>query len=109
MANTFSITCTSTSAYDKALFKSLIGIVGRGNGTEWIYSDSSKADVVIVDTDDRSNLALLRQYEHKAVVSYASADRRLPNTFSLPKPARARELMQLLASIRARLEASNAA
>lgn len=64
MANTFSITCSSTSAYDKALFKSLIGIVGRGQGTEWVYSDSRQADVVIVDTDDRSNLALLQHYRH---------------------------------------------
>ena len=50
------------------------------------------------------NLAALKS-KPRAVVTYASPDRTLvPNTFALTKPARARDLMEVLSSIQTRLE-----
>jgi len=102
----YSISCSSMSERDVALIKSLIGIVGRNNGVEWVYSEGPDADVLIVDTDVRSGLSALKT-KPRALVAYASADKTLiPNTFALTKPARARDLMEVLASIHTRLHGS---
>lgn len=105
----YSISCSSMSERDVALIKSLIGIVGRSNGVEWVYSESPDADVLIVDTDERSGLTALKASKPKALVAYATPDKTLiPNTFALTKPARARDLMEVLASIHTRLDGSHA-
>lgn len=99
----YSITCSGLNERDIALFKSLIAIVGRGQGVEWVYSEGPEADVVIIDTDGRNTLSSLKT-KPRAIVAYASPDRTLiPNTFALTKPARARDLMEVLASIQGRL------
>lgn len=104
MSSKYSITCSAMSERDVALIKSLIGIIGKSQGAEWVYSEEPEADVVIIDTDGRGNLAALKA-KPRAVVTYASPDRTLvPNTFALTKPARARDLMEVLSSIQTRLE-----
>lgn len=105
MSVKYSITCAFTDEREVALIKSLVGIVGKGAKAEWFYSDSPDADVVIMDADAQNRPAGLTGHRPKAVVAYAEPDKTLiPNTFALTKPARARELMELLAGIQARLE-----
>jgi fructose-specific component phosphotransferase system IIB-like protein len=89
---------------DVALIKSLLGIVGKGQGAEWVYSESDTADVVIVDTDNRGSLSALKS-KPRVIITYASPDSTLvPNAIFLAKPARARELMEVLTSVQAKLE-----
>jgi hypothetical protein len=104
MSCKYSITCAAMNERDVALIKSLIGIVGRGQEAEWVYCETPDADVVIIDTDVRGTTGLLKERKPRAVVAYASPDKTLiPNTFALTKPARARELMEVLTSIHARI------
>ncbi|MDQ8036323.1 MAG: hypothetical protein REI12_02805 [Pedobacter sp.] len=94
----YSITCSGMNERDVALIKSLIGIVGKSQGAEWVYSEEDGADVVIIDTDAHKPGAL--KVKPRAIVAYASPDKTLiPNTYALAKPARARDLMEVLASI----------
>lgn len=103
MSLKYSITCSSMGDRDVALIKSLLGIIGKAGGVEWVYSDDPAADVVIIDTD-ATRVSSLKEHKPKAVVAYASPDKTLiPNTFALYKPARARDLMEVLASVQARL------
>lgn len=107
MSHKYSITCSAMDERDIALIKSLIGIVGKGNNVEWVYSDAAEADVVIVDTDANNYRDGLGSCKPRAVVAYATPDKTLiPNTFSLTKPARARELLEVLGGIQSRLVAS---
>lgn len=109
MSFKYSITCASMNERDVALIKSLIGIIGRGQGAEWVYSETLDADVVIVDTDARGHLNALKDRKPRAIVAYATPDKTLiPNTFALTKPARAREFMDVLTSIQARLATTTA-
>lgn len=90
--------------HDIALIKSLVGIVSKGSKTEWVYSEDANADVVIVDADGPGFRSKLTGHTPKAIVAYADPDRTLiPNTFALTKPARARELMEVLEGIQTRL------
>jgi hypothetical protein len=74
---------------------------------EWVYSDSPDADVVIMDADAPARSSGASGHKPKAVVAYADPDKTLiPNTFALTKPARARELMEVLTDIHARLGAA---
>ncbi len=94
----YSITCAGMSERDVALIRSLVGIVGKTQEVEWVYSEAPEADVVIIDTDTHRPGALT--VRPRAIVAYASPDKTLiPNTFALGKPARARDLMDVLASI----------
>lgn len=103
MSLKYSITCSGMSERDVALIKSLLGIVGKVAGVEWVYSDEPGADVVILDTD-ASRVSSLKEHKPKAIVAYASPDKTLiPNTFALYKPARARDLMEVLTSVQGRL------
>lgn len=98
----YSITCSGMNERDTALIKSLVGIVGKSEGAEWVYSDEPEADVIIIDTDAHRPSAL--KTKPRAIVAYASPDKTLiPNTFALGKPARARDLMEVLASIHSSL------
>lgn len=105
----YSISCSAMNEHDVALIKSLIGIVGRSNGVEWVYCEDANADVLIVDMDERSGQAAMKASTPKALVAYASADKTLiPNTFALMKPARARDLMEVLGSIHNQLGSGTA-
>lgn len=108
MSNKYSITCSAMDDHDTALIKSLIAIVGKSHDVEWIYSDTADADVVIVDTDAGGPVTSLSPHKPRAVVAYATPDKTLiPNTFALTKPARARELMEVLGGIQSRLGTSS--
>lgn len=109
MSVKYSITCSFSDEREVALIKSLVGIIGKGSKAEWFYSDSPDADVVIMDADAQGRSSGLNGHKPKAVVAYAEPDKTLiPNTFALTKPARARELMEVLADIQARLETTAA-
>jgi hypothetical protein len=102
MSLKYSITCSAMNERDVALIKSLLGIIGKVAGVEWVYSEEPNADVLIVDTD-ATRLGNL-SHKPKAIVTYASPDKTLiPNTFALYKPARARDLMDVLTSVQERL------
>lgn len=90
MSSKYSISCSSMNEHDVALIKSLLAIVGKNPGAEWVYSESpSAADVVIMDTDSQKPAGLT--VKPRAIVAYATADQTLiPNTYALQKPARAR-------------------
>jgi hypothetical protein len=91
---------------DTALVKSLFGIIGKGQGAEWTYVDDPEADVVIIDPEVRGGRSALRQGVARAVIVYASPDQTLvPNTFVLSKPARARDLLDVLAQVHQKLAA----
>ncbi|HQV40620.1 MAG: hypothetical protein IT466_09425 [Moraxellaceae bacterium] len=100
----YSITCSFSDEREVALIKSLVGIVGKSSDVEWVYSDKPDADIVIMDADAQNRPSGLKDHKPKAIVAYAEPDKTLiPNTFALTKPARARELMEVLASIESRL------
>lgn len=104
MSAKYSISCTALGDRDVALIKSLLGIIGKVAGVEWVFSEDPVADVVIIDTEHVrvGNL----EPKPRAIITYTSPDQTLvPNTFALTKPARARDLMDVLASVQARLAA----
>lgn len=102
MSAKYSVSCASLGERDIALIKSLLGIVGKVGGAEWVFSEAGSADVVIIDTDN-SRVGNLEP-KPRAIITYASPDKTLiPNTFALTKPARARDLMEVLTSVQARL------
>lgn len=104
MSTKYSITCSAMDERDVALIKSLIGIISKGANATWAYADGPDADVVIVDTDNNGHKKGMKDIKPKAVVAYASPDKTLiPNTFALTKPARARELMEVLDAVKAKL------
>lgn len=103
MSTKYSITCSAMDERDVALIKSLLGIISKGANAAWAYADGPEADVVIVDTDNNGHKGI-KEMKPKAVVAYASPDKTLiPNTFALTKPARARELMEVLDAVKAKL------
>jgi hypothetical protein len=106
MSQKYSITCSAMGERDVALIKSLLGIIGKVGGAVWEYSEDLGADVVIIDTD-QSRVGNLKEQKPRAIITYASPDKTLvPNTFALTKPARARDLIEVLTSIQARLTAA---
>lgn len=101
--STYSITCAAMEERDVALIKSLLGIINKGASATWAYADAGEADVVIVDTDNNGHKGI-KELKPRAIVAYASPDKTLiPNTFALTKPARARELMEVLEAVKAKL------
>lgn len=102
MSAKYSITCSDMGEHDVALIKSLLAIVGKVGGVEWVWSDAP-ADVVIVDPEHAA-LEQLWDLHPRAVIAYAAAEKaRVPNAIALHKPARAREFMGVLASVKDRL------
>lgn len=106
MSLQYSITCSAMNDRDVSLIKSLLGIIGKVGGADWVYSDSSDADIVIVDVEEGGVGSLKAHKNKRALVVYASPDKTLiPNTFMLNKPARARDLIDVLTAIQNRLMA----
>lgn len=102
MSAKYSITCSDMGDHDVALIKSLLAIVGKVGGVEWVWSDAP-ADVVIVDPEHAAP-DRLRELHPRAVIAYAAAaEVRVPDAIALHKPARAREFMGVLASVKDRL------
>lgn len=102
MSAKYSITCAAMGDHDVALIKSLLAIVGKVGGVEWVWSDAP-ADVVIVDPEHAA-LDRLQALHPRAVIAYAAgADVPVPDAIALHKPARAREFMGVLASVKERL------
>lgn len=102
MSLQYSISCSAMNERDVALIKSLLGIIGKVAGVEWVYSEGPEADVIIIDTES-GGLGSLKA-KPRAIVTYASVDKTLiPNTFALTKPARARDLIDVLTSVQGRL------
>lgn len=101
MSAKYSITCSAMGDHDVALIKSLLTIVGKVGGVEWVWSDAP-ADVVIVDAE-HTQPGLLQELHPRAVIAYEAQQGRLPDAISLHKPARARDFMGVLASVKDRL------
>lgn len=100
----YTITCAEMSEKDVALIRSLMGIVQHGQGAEWQYVEGPEADVVIVDMASHSGRSAAKKANARAVITYADPDQTLiPNTITLTKPARAREMMEVLASVHQKL------
>jgi hypothetical protein len=100
----YTVTCSSMSEKDTALIKSLFGIIGKGQGAEWSYVDAAEADVVIIDPEAQGGRSALKKGVARALIVYASPDQTLiPNSFVLSKPARARDLLDVLASVHQKL------
>lgn len=100
----YTISCPGMNERDVALIKSLLSIVGKVADAEWEFSESDSSDIVVVDTESRGHLTELTGRKPKAVIAYASPDNTLiPNTFTLSKPARARDLIQVLEAIHTKL------
>lgn len=105
MSTRYTITCHSMAEKDVALIKSLLGIVGKVAGADWEWREAAPADVVIIDTD-HARVGSLKEAKPRAVVTYVSPDKTLvPNTIALGKPARARDLIDVLTMVHARLGA----
>lgn len=102
MSQKYTISCSALGERDVALIKSLLGIVGKVGGVEWQYGELDSADVVIIDTE-HSRVGSLDP-RPRAIITYATPDKTLvPNTFALYKPARARDLMEVLTHVHSRL------
>jgi hypothetical protein len=105
MSLKYTVTCSAMGDREVALIKSLLGIIGnKVEGVEWEYRDELPTDVVIIDTDATRIGSNIKDYKPRAIITYASPDKTLiPNTFALYKPARARDLIEVLTSVQARL------
>lgn len=100
----FTITCAEMSEKDVALIRSLMGIVQFGQGVEWQYVEGPEADVVVVDMAGHSGRSAAKKANARAVITYADPDQTLiPNTITLTKPARARDMMDVLAQVQQKL------
>ncbi|MDP2228971.1 MAG: hypothetical protein Q8J78_16005 [Moraxellaceae bacterium] len=105
MPTQYSVACFAMDERDVALIKSLMGIINKGGNAVWTFADTGAADVLIVDTDNRGHKGI-KDMKPKAIIAYSSPDNTLiPNTFVLTKPARARELMDVLDTVRAKIGA----
>lgn len=101
---TYTLTCAEMSEKDVALIRSLMGIVAHGQGVEWQYVEGPEADVVVVDMAAHAGRSAAKKANARAVITYADPDQTLiPNTFLLTKPARARDMMEVLAQVQKKL------
>lgn len=98
MPNRYSITCASSQEHDKLLMRTIFEIVKRKSQLEWNYCEEGNADVVIFDYDTPP----LRDpnYQPHLVIGYSKTSKNADKLlFSLAKPVRTRDLLELLANI----------
>ncbi|MDQ8038704.1 MAG: helix-turn-helix transcriptional regulator, partial [Pedobacter sp.] len=88
----------SESDADQELFHSLMAVMGDRTGCRWACSPDLAADVVVIDTDNRTFFERFRKHVHTVVVGFG--DYPAPGThYHLPKPLRMRPLGDLLTGI----------
>ena len=87
------------------LLKSLFGIVGHRThaNNEWTYTDDDHADVYILDVDDEANRARAKTSRKPVVVFSRDATLLKGYEFTLLKPLRSRDLLQVLDQLDQRL------
>lgn len=94
---------------DLTLFKSVLSTFGHQPNTDWHYQEEGYADVVLIDlTENEHYVAKLEQARSfgRIVVLYSKDTIEAPiNTFVLRKPARARDVLSLLAAAEVRMAA----
>ncbi|MDO8417841.1 MAG: hypothetical protein Q7S87_16695 [Agitococcus sp.] len=100
------IGCVSSETRHSLIFRSLIRVLSQGNTSSlkhrWSFSESGPFDVWILDIDDEENIDHLHSDRHGVIVLLAG-NRPLPDShpFTLTKPIRGNEFLQLLQSIEA--------
>lgn len=94
---------------DLSLFKSVLTTFGHQPNTDWHYQEEGYADVVLIDLNESEHyVAKLEQARSlgRIVVLYSKDTIEVPmNTFVLRKPARARDVLSLLAAAEVRIAA----
>lgn len=94
---------------DLTLFKSVLITFGHQPNTDWHYQEEGYADVVLIDLSENEHyVAKLEQARSlgRIVVLYTNDAIEAPiNTFVLRKPARARDVLSLLAMAEVRIAA----
>jgi hypothetical protein len=94
---------------DLSLFKSVLTTFGHQPNTDWHYQEDGYVDVVLIDLNENEHyVAKLEQARSlgRVVVLYTKDTIEAPiNTFVLRKPARARDVLSLLATAEARIAA----
>ena len=94
---------------DLTLFKSVLSTFGHQPNTDWHYQEEGYADVVLIDLNEKEHyVAKLEQARSlgRIVVLYSKDTIEAPiNTFVLRKPARARDVLSLLAAAEVRITA----
>lgn len=109
MRKTNSIRFVTAIGRDLSLFKSVLTTFGHQPNTDWHYQDNGYVDVVLIDLNENEHyVAKLEQARSlgRVVVLYTKDTIEPPiNTFVLRKPARARDVLSLLATAEVRIAA----
>lgn len=100
------IGCVSSEARHSLIFRSLIRVLSQGNTSSlkhrWSFSESGPFDVWILDIDDEENIDHLHSNRHGVIVLLGGNHPLLDShPFTLTKPIRGNNFLQLLQSIEA--------
>ncbi len=109
MRKSSSIRFVTAIGRDLSLFKSVLTTFGHQPNTDWYYQEDGYVDVVLIDLSENEHyVAKLEQARSlgRVVVLYTKDIIEAPiNTFVLRKPARARDVLSLLATAEVRIAA----
>lgn len=100
------IGCVSSEQRQHLIFRSMVRVIGQGASSnlkhQWSFSDTGPFDVRIVDLDDAEH-AVLADDQGQGVVVALGGDQRIlaGRRFTLSKPLRGNEFLQLLQAIEA--------
>ncbi|MDO8331092.1 MAG: hypothetical protein Q7T36_11545 [Fluviicoccus sp.] len=100
------IGCVSSEQRQHLIFRSMVRVLGQGATSslkhQWSFSDVGPFDVRIVDIDDEEHVALADEQGQGVVVVLAGNQQILVGRqFTLSKPLRGNEFLQLLQAIEA--------
>lgn len=98
------IGCVSSEQRQHLIFRSMVRVIGQGANLkhQWSFSDTGPFDVRIVDIDDEENTALADAHGQGVLVVLGGNHQVLVGRqFTLTKPLRGNEFLQLLQSIEA--------
>ncbi len=90
---------------EQSLLKSLLNTFGHRPDASWQYIDEGIADVVVLSVDKPTPTLLLQAEKLGKVVIFYANDADLPllvnKAFVLPKPTRARDLLEMIEQVEA--------
>lgn len=105
MRTTRTVLVLSEVEREQSLLKSLLHTFGHRPDVSWQYSDEGIADIVVLSVDKPSPTLLLQAEKLAKVVIFYAATADLPllinKAFVLPKPTRARDLLEMIEQVEA--------
>lgn len=109
MSRQFTITSRHLSVNGELVLKAMVSLIKINSGGNWVYSDDTTANLVIIDTDKeegrRTWMEWSRQGTQQSLIAYTTkAERFPPGSLVLAKPLRSSDLIPLLAEAAGRIQ-----